>query len=360
MRARETGMSMIEMMVAVAIGMIGIIIIMHAYLTSETFNRATLGEGSTQTNGQMALYTMEREIRTAGYGINTTTALGCGNLRWHYSGQYSANIAGGTLPNVRIAPVVITVDTVSTSTPDQISILYSSKSERMLPTTVTTFNPSGPARVTVDGLPGFATGDYVVLVAAGGCSLVRVTGTVPASQTIQFATSDPHNPSTWSPSYPTYANNDQVINLGDPAYRTYYVENGKLRMNSVRLQQGALAPVDIVDYVVDLRAVYAKDNGAGGGTASDGVVDEYSNVAPTTSAEWQEVIGVKVAVLVRNSHYEKPASGTICDATTTEPTWSQGTFQALDISDTASQDRCYRYQVFETTIPLRNMIWRPT
>jgi type IV pilus assembly protein PilW len=359
MRARETGMSIVEMMVAVAIGMIGIIIIMQAYLTGETFNRATLGEGSTQTNGLMTLYTIEREMRTAGYGINTTTALNCGNLRWHYSGQYSANLAG-SLPNVTLAPVLITVD-ASASVPDQITIMYSSKNERMLPTAISTFNSSGPARVTVDGLPGFATGDYVVLAASAGCSLVRVTSTVSASQTINFATTDAHNPATWSPKYPNYIANDQVVNLGDPQYRTYYVENGKLRMNAVQLQQGASVPVDIVDYVVDLRAVYAKDNGAGTGTANDGVVDEYTNVLPTTPAEWQQVIGVKVAVLVRNSNYEKPDAGaTSCSATTVRPTWSQGTFRAPAVTDPTSQDRCYRYQVFETTIPLRNMIWRPT
>jgi type IV pilus assembly protein PilW len=358
MRARETGMSIVEMMVAVAIGMIGIIIIMQAYLTGDTFNRATLGEGSTQTNGLMTLYTIEREMRTAGYGINSAAALSCGNLRWHYSGQYSANVAGGTLPNVTIAPVVITVSG-GAATPDQISVLYSSKADRMLPTTLTTFS-SGTKSATVDGLAGFAIGDYVVFAATAGCSLVRITGTVTASQTIQFATTDAHNPVTWSPGYPNYIANDQVINLGDPAYRTYYIENGKLRMNAVRLQQGASAPVDIVDYVVDLRAVYAKDNGASGGTANDGVVDEYSNVLPATSAEWLQVIGVKVGVLVRNSHYEKPSSGTTCDATTADPTWSQGTFTALDVTNPASLDRCYRYQVFETTIPLRNMIWRPT
>jgi len=218
----------------------------------------------------------------------------------------------------------------------------------------------------VDGLPGFSTGDYVVLVNSAGCSVVRVTATVTASQTIQFGTSDPHNPATWSPKYPNYVNGDQVINLGGgspavpPVLRTYFVDDGKLRMNDALLTQGTSAPVDIVDYIVDLRAVYGKDNGAGSGTANDGVVDEYNNTMPATPAEWQQVIGVKVAVLVRNSNYERPSSGTDCDATTAQPTWSQGTFLAVDLTTTTSQDRCYRYRVFETTIPIRNMIWKPT
>lgn len=365
MRLRETGMSIIEMMVAVAIGMIGIIIIMQAYLTGENFNRSTLGEGSTQVNGMLALYTIERDMRTAGYSLNSATALNCGLLRWHYSGQYSANVAGGTLPNIRIAPVVITVDTAVTANPDAITVMYGTKADRMLPTTLTTFN-AGTRSGTVDGLPGFATGDYVILANSGGCSLARVTGTVSASQTISFATTDAHNPATWSPNYPNYIANDQVINLGGgspaipPVQRTYFIQNGKLRMDDVLLTTGSSNPVDIVDNVVDMRAVYAKDDGASGGTANDGVADSFNNTTPATVAEWQQVIGIKLAVLLRNTNYEKPDSSGDCSTTTVRPTWSQGTFYAPTVTTVGSPDRCYQYRVYETTIPLRNMIWKPT
>jgi type IV pilus assembly protein PilW len=64
-------------------------------------------------------------------------------------------------------------------------------------------------------------------------------------------------------------------------------------------------------------------------------------------------------MLARIGNYEKPASGANCDATTAAPTWTGGSFPAVDIATVTSQDRCYRYRVFETTVPLRNMIWRP-
>ena len=47
------------------------------------------------------------------------------------------------------------------------------------------------------------------------------------------------------------------------------------------------------------------------------------------------------------------------DTTTVAPTWAGGTFTAVSVAS-GSEDRCYRYRVFETTIPLRNMIWRAT
>lgn len=45
MRRAQRGVSLIEVLVAVAIGMIGILIMTQAYLTSDEFNKATLGAG---------------------------------------------------------------------------------------------------------------------------------------------------------------------------------------------------------------------------------------------------------------------------------------------------------------------------
>src|SRR5690606_30813313 len=115
----------------------------------------------------------------------------------------------------------------------------------------------------------------------------------------------------------------------------------------------------------DLRAEYGKDNGVDNGTvasatfaANDGQVDQFSTTTPANSAEWQQVLSVRVGVLARIGEYEKPPASGVCEATTTAPTWAGGAFSAVDIATPTSQDRCYRYRVFETTIPLRNMIWR--
>ena len=77
MTTRQNGMTLVEILVAVAIGMIGIVIITQAYLTSDNFNRSTLGESGAQTNGLIGLYTIERDVRNAGYGIADSAALGC-------------------------------------------------------------------------------------------------------------------------------------------------------------------------------------------------------------------------------------------------------------------------------------------
>jgi type IV pilus assembly protein PilW len=315
----------------------------------------------------VALYTIERDARMSGYGINNSGALGCGNIYWYFDPNYSSNIAGGTLPNITLAPVLITVG-ATPNVPDQITIMYSRESERMMPTTINTFHASS-SEVSVDGVDGFTAGDLVLLVGSGGCTLGKITQVQPGPQKLQLnpGNSGPQNPPAWGSFPTTYNGNDSIMNLGDPVVRTYLIgNNGKLRIAESVFSTGSSTPIDMVDGVVDLRAQYGKDNGVNNGTitqavyaANDSVVDSYDNVTPATGAAWLQVQSIRIGVLARVGNYEKPSvTGGNCDATTVAPAWSGGTFSAVDIATVTSQDRCYRYRVFETTIPLRNMIWR--
>ena len=363
MRARQLGLSLVEVMVAVVIGLIGILVITQAYVTSDNFNRSTLGEGGAQMNGLVALYSLERDTRMAGWGINNSGALGCGNIYWYYDPAYSSNIGGGTLPNITLAPVVITVDSVTPANSDQISVMYSSEGERMLPTTIASFNASS-SEVSVDGTDGFSAGDLVLMVNAGGCTLGKITQVQTVAQKLQLnpGASAPYNPPAWG-SFPTgYNNGDSILNLGNPVLRTFLIGSGKLRVSETLLSAGASTPTDLVDGIVDLRALYGKD------TDDNNAVDTYNTTTPATSAAWLQVLSVKIGILARIGTYEKKSAGASeCDATTTVPTWSGSTaggqiavanpFRAISVAS-GSEDRCYRYRVFETTVPLRNMIWR--
>ena len=145
-----------------------------------------------------------------------------------------------------------------------------------------------------------------------------------------------------------------MLNLGTPVLRTYLISNGKLASDDGLLTAGAMTRTDVTDSIVDMRALYGKD------TDANNIVDTYDTVTPTTAAGWLQVLSVKVAVLARIGNFEKPAvSGGDCDATTVVPAWSGSAtspFQAVSVA-AASPHRCYRYRVFETTVPLRNMIW---
>ena len=360
-RAKQRGMSLVEVLVAVAIGLIGMLVITQAYLATDRFNRSTLGENGAQTNGAIALYTIARDLRMAGYGISDTAAFGCGKINWYYDPNYSANL-GGSLPDITLAPVYITV---TPGKPDEITTMASS-ADRVIPGKLTSTMPNASSELNVDNPVGFSDNDLVLMVsttAPVSCTMAQVTQIQPSAAKLQ------HNPGVTAPYnppgaglFPPYKMGDLVINLGNPQVRTYSITNGNLRVTDALLQAGGAAPYDIASGVVDLRAQYGKDNGVNNGTvansvfaADDGIVDSYDNVAPASPNEWREVLSMRLAVLARIGVYEKPNSSGVCTATTTAPSWAGGSFVLPE-----GLPSCYRYRVFQTVVPLRNQIWHPT
>ncbi|MDB5727893.1 MAG: pilW2 [Noviherbaspirillum sp.] len=74
---RSGGFSLVEIMVGVAIGLIGALVMMQVSAIFEGRKRTTTSGTDAQTNGALALFTVERELRKAGYGISVPDAVGC-------------------------------------------------------------------------------------------------------------------------------------------------------------------------------------------------------------------------------------------------------------------------------------------
>ncbi|MGI4846601.1 MAG: PilW family protein, partial [Janthinobacterium lividum] len=75
--AAQDGFSLIEIMVGLAIGMIGIIVMMQVFSFSEGNKRTTTGADDAQNNGIVALNGLLRETRHSGLGISDPSLLGC-------------------------------------------------------------------------------------------------------------------------------------------------------------------------------------------------------------------------------------------------------------------------------------------
>ena len=352
---RQSGMSLVELMVAMLVGLIGIIIITHLYLTNEEYKRSTTGAGTAQVNGAVALYTMERDIRMAGFGLNHSGALGCSSVQYYRDGAYSSppGPAGGALPSLAFVPVLIT-ETAGAA--DNITLLFGNAPERALPGTLSESMPQPSSEYKVDGTAGFALNDLVLVAQGSTCMMTQITQVQTAASHLQ------HNPdSLWNPVggtslLPKFTAGANLFNLGNPTWRTYSIAGNRLQVSEVLMFITAGAtPQQLVDDIVDLQAQYGQD------ANNDGVVaaTEWTSTSPTTAVGWQQVLAVRLAVLARSPSYVKPMAGADCDATTAQPTWAGGSFAVKDFATATSQDRCYKYRVFETTIPLRNMIWRP-
>jgi type IV pilus assembly protein PilW len=375
LHTREAGMSLVELMVAMLIGLIGVVIITHLYITNDRYKRSTTGAGTAQVNGAVALYTLEREIRMGGYGINHSAALGCtcagvncSPVQYYYNAKSSfppAGAAAGALPPRMLAPVLISDNPGG---PDAITVLYSVANERMLPAAISESTVAPNHDYKVDGIQGFQDNN-LILVSQGGTCLLRQVSKVQNGTTVLEHRTGPYDPAaSFGPGFTAGA---AVFNLGTPTatggpvWRTFSIGQnfGQSRLQAEDVLSTLVTwPVatqqQLVDDIVDLQAQYGKDDGSvPGSTADDGVVDVWDTVPPPDATAWRRVLAVRIAVLARSQNFEKPSTaGGPCEATTAAnpPTWAGG---ALTVP--GGLPSCYKHRVFETVIPLRNMIWRP-
>ncbi len=79
--AAAKGFTLIEVMIALLIGLIGIVVIMQTFAVSEGFKRAATSGTDAQINGGTAMYMLQRELRMAGYGMNSLVTQGCPSVR---------------------------------------------------------------------------------------------------------------------------------------------------------------------------------------------------------------------------------------------------------------------------------------
>jgi type IV pilus assembly protein PilW len=349
----QKGFSLIEIMVGMTVGLIGMVVIMQVYAVSEANRATTTTGGDAQQSGALGLQTIERDVRMAGYGINVAGFLGC-SVRAYSAGPPARDF------NFTFVPVLITQG--AGNLPDTITVTYSSSSMVSSPASITQNMPSPAATYKVNNRYGFAEGDLVIAAEAGkDCSLAQVTG-VPGSP----GQSDNviHNSGTYTNAQGanvpaqynkpaglgvSYTTSAKLYNIGPlPINNTYSIQNNVLQLDSSFLG----ITESIADSVMDLQAEYGID------TNADGVVDTYQVSADANGdgvindADWSRVLSMRLGLVARSLKREPG-----CNITTTVPTWLGGTFNNI----TADANwRCYRYRVYQSNIVIRNMLWKPS
>lgn len=362
-RASIRGMSIVEILAAMLVGLIGITIIMQVYTLSEERKRTTTGTGDAQINGSIAMFTLERELRPAGFGMITSNSnmLGC---------AVSAADSSRTMTfPAQMAPVIINVG--ASGAPDSITVIYGNSWSAADSTTFVS-SSSGGADFPVKNAAGFQVGDVVVAQEGANCSLAEVTGFAPASvNNIEHGVSAAYSyaitndngqsqtinrTSTMNPAggLGTYTSNAKLFSLGrGPVVKQYAIDAtaGKLMAHSLFPYVAAedadgdgWSDAEVADGVVQLKAEYGKD------ADNDKIVDTWDAITPTTEAGWRQVLAVRVALLARSGQFEKTA------VTTSAPQWYGGAFTMTNAGD-GTDWRNYRYRVYQTVVPLRNMIW---
>jgi type IV pilus assembly protein PilW len=366
---------MVELLVGVLVGLIATVVMFQVFAVSEGQKRTTTGVGDAQQNGLASLFQLERDSRMAGYGLNLPSLLGC------VTKGYSE--ATSSVFTLTLAPVAI-ANGASATTPDSITILYGSSNTVASAERLSAAAATPDANYHIRNTFGFDVGDVFVVGEAGKqCTLAQVSS-LPGTNELAHksgpfvdkagkAGTTRFNVNAGIASTPAYAAwvkatnlGARVLNLGrDPVFTTYSIENGALVATDAT---NAANKIVIADNIVQLQAQYGFDgngDGAIGGATNVATVDEalgdqWADAVPATltAQGWSRIVGVRMAVVARSVQPEKPDAAGNCTTTVTAtmPRWyNRGT--TIDVSGTGANWGCYRYRVFEVTVPIRNMAW---
>ena len=376
-RRRARGLSLVEILVGVAIGLIGIVAIFQAVAVWSKHTSTTSAGGDAQVAGTLALFNIERDLKQAGHGFAkaATPVLGC-------DVSFKDN-APARVFSFGLRPVDIAAS--AGGAPDTITILYGDSS---FYGAEGSFTDATATTKKLRRRAGFKRGDLAVVAVNAGasaatanCQLVEINQDNDVDGYTVGHTADPYD------SYYAPASSPQVAprfngasapvsisgtmyNLGpQPRLDLWSIQANRV-LTRTDLIHGT-TPMQIADGVVNLKAEYGID-GDGDGTVSPA---EWTASAP---ADWRRLLAIRVAVLVRSRQYERngdpAASGVRAVTPTAANPYYFGdvakTFRMtnlnsnVDTFDDLTADpnnwRYYRYRVYERVIPLRNMLWGTT
>ena len=383
----QRGMSLVELLVATVISLLGVLIIFQVFAVNEDVRRATTSGSDEQTSGLMALMTLERDLRHAGFGINDFALVGC-NMK-----SYDAMRTPSSVPDFPLTPVEI-VSNAST-TPDVIRVIYGGSKQTTAAVQLGNNMDTGTDPVQLISRFGFDPGDVAIVGQPNtNCTMMEVTG-VPGLVDLEHGLGSYVIPQTGESKTPRF--NDpagfpelykfllqaKVMNLGPSPVRAEITvrnneanpaENNQLVSQNMWGQVATFEPVS--EQIVHLKAEYGMDDGKDNDTvvravysADDNLVDNFTTVSPdlTNPQDWSRVRSVRVAIISRSMTPDRAPCAATPDFSAdvnndTYPVrWARGPDtpkgRPIDVRTTADW-RCYRYRVYETTVPLRNMIWR--
>lgn len=385
--AAQRGVTLIELMIGMVIGLLAVLVIAQVTTVYEGRKRTITAGSDAQVNGALALQTLQRDVQASGYGTSEGGATGC-------------RIVGQRAGMVRkfertLAPVVITDG--ADGAPDSIDVLMSNHTDFALPTRVAGGHTKD-SNVFVIGYNtdlGHHKGDLMLAVPVPTpdqtdpdrfCSLFNLSAepVVGSARLFHDAGADgPWNQDLGTTVFPgnkgtdvSYPAGSLLLDLGTLVSRRYCLTGltdalcdtpksqapYHLRQVSFDSSTGQSIADDLYPQIVQLQAVYGIDTSV----PADQVADVWTPVSPTTSKDWQRVVAVRVAVVARSTQNERRPNQAAREwATASLPVWYPDgvTAQPIHVEKSppgAGDDwRNYRYKVFETVIPLRNLLWQP-
>lgn len=373
MRTKQQGFTLAEIAIAMVVGLLATLAIFQTLSMFEKQRRTTAGAGDAQENGLIALYTLEQDLREGGHGLIDNGVLPCAQIY-----AFSPNSVQVSAPAlIQGGATAGASDTLFTNRLDADSggIVTGGQRAIALSTTLTL--------LTVDTGKAINANDYLLVsdpVSNLPCTLLKSTATpsatLPAPVPVSAAVvANPAGTASSAISLPAYSSAAKVNDLGPTltlVSSKYYVDSN---FNLMQSDNGATAQ-SLASNIVNMQAQY------GVTIDSSEQIKCWTNPSATGAAcapgDWtpagltraniSRIKAIRLAVVVRSGNKESAAdSSGACNTTTlapvswpdSDPSGSQNFDKPPTIDLSANGDwKCYRYKVYQTIIPLRNVIWQ--
>lgn len=335
-------------MIAMVIGLFGVLIMVQVYSLAESNKRNSSSGNDAMNEGVSTLYALQRDVSMGGFGIADTKLLGCNTVLR----------PGVTL--VAMAPVTVNHPQIPAGDANTDTLLVvSAYSNGSTQGDSITASPVAD-QYTVNTAASFSANDWVIPAPlVRNCSGTSGTLT-PALSLTQIASTTATTISvvtgtgTVLPSY--IAPYPTMFNLGPraPKVIAYAVRNGNLTACDYVANDCSVAAnvsntaiwLTVGSNIVSLRAQYGRDTTIG---TMDGVVDLYDLTQPASVCDWARVSAIRFALVSRSA---QPANGVTASA----PVWDGSAVSPISLSANPGWQN-YRYKVFQTVVPLRNVAW---
>ncbi len=397
----QTGFSLVELMVGIAIALIASLAIFQTFAASEE-QRRTTGSGSEGLQGgTLAMAQVQAVVRNAGYNLMTPTdftftqpnrsvSIGVGVTIPNNTPVPTEFLMGCKIQNTaqRVAPILIKAG-ASAMASDTLFMMEGSSATSPIPAKLLTAHPQGSTSLTIRTTYGYALNQYVVVYEQSNvapvnqgttrdvpCTLAKITG-------ISAGAISPGVITLSTGTVAAYSDLAQVVNLGtNPLFQQLSVDSSR-RLVLTNLQTNAQQY--LADDVLTMKVQ------AGIDISADDLVDEWIN-PPASETMWinpnatptvpsvatlpvtpgtrsfNQIKALRIGLLLRSPQFERPNPVTgLCSTTGAGPFSvlpsvagsSASRVPDMPVSPTytlSGDERCYRYNTVSAIVPLRNII----
>ena len=378
------GHTLIELMIAIIIGLILVLAAFQVMATFEGHKRTSTAMNDALQSANLGLFQLDAFARSSGTGMVQagTFAYGCA-LNYTPTGGTTVNSGTIALPapfstvlsavavKLRLAPVLI-FPNATTAGSDVLLMMLGGAGYGEVPDPIIQILSGG--QMQIQNAVGYKAGDWVLLAGSGAadCMVTKVDPSYNSSATSPNLVMTLTQSSVGSATVATYAHGS-IVDLGPASSATfimYGVGDNDTLYSVDLLNSDVTTAQEFSDDIVTLRAIYGVD------TNNDGKLDTWVNPVDTATTTYapaslltgtaagnallRTIKAIRIAVVVRAPLSERadashksletgnafnPGSYTLFSSlpATVQSTWTVPVGQ---------ED--YRYRELESTIPLRN------